>query len=98
MITSFLLAFGFGLGPITGGLIGQRLPYPLTVTYIPTLIRGALAIYALMRLDLEAHTATETLGWRTFMPRLAWTAASDSQAYIRSCASPIFTLREGGLS
>jgi len=97
MITSFLLAFGFGLGPITGGLIGQWLPYPLTVTYIPTLILGVLAIYALMRLDLEAHTATESLGWRTFMPRLAWTAASDSQAFILTCACPFFAFGVFGL-
>jgi len=100
MITSFLLAVGFGLGPITGGVIGQWLPHPLIVTYIPTLALGVLAIYALLRLDLAAHASTAqraSLGWRAFMPRLAWTVRSDSRAFILTCACPFFAFGVFGL-
>ena len=100
MITSFLLAFGFGLGPLTGGVIGQWLPNPLILTYVPTLVLGVLAIYALVRLDLKPHVpgaATAALGWRTFLPRLAWAASSDSKAYLLTCALPFFAFGVFGL-
>ncbi len=72
-ITSFLLAFGFGLGPITGGIIGQWFAHPLVSTYVPTLVLGVLAVYALMRVELKGRArrhrrpragAPSSLGWR----------------------------------
>ncbi|WP_051231771.1 MFS transporter [Stutzerimonas azotifigens] len=92
-ITSFLLAFGFGLGPITGGLIGQWLPRPLVTTYLPTLVLGLLAIYALRRIDLEPHAAATPgtpFGWKALVPRLSWASRGDSLAYTLTCACPFF--------
>lgn len=100
MITSFLLAFGFGLGPLTGGVIGQWLPHPLILTYVPTLLLGVLGIYALIRIEPKPHVSTATapaLGWRTFMPRLAWSAPQDSRAYLLTCALPFFAFGVFGL-
>ncbi|MBA1279181.1 MFS transporter [Stutzerimonas stutzeri] len=100
MITSFLLAFGFGLGPITGGITGQWLPNPLMVTYVPSLLLGVLAVYALMRVQLKPHTdelATASPSWRTFMPRLAWTGRSDSLAFTLTCACPFFAFGVFGI-
>ena len=98
-ITSFLLAFGFGLGPITGGVIGQWLPNPLVVTYIPTLVLGLIAIYALTRIDLGAHAeaARTPLGWPDLMPRLTWTERRDSVAFMLTCACPFFAFGVFGL-
>ncbi|AQS52291.1 MFS transporter [Paenalcaligenes hominis] len=45
--SSLLIAFGFGLGPVIGGLIAQWLPYPLRSSYVPSILMGLLAIYAL---------------------------------------------------
>jgi MFS family permease len=44
MMIGFLMAFGFGLGPLVGGVMGQWAPWPLVTTYIPTLILGALGL------------------------------------------------------
>ncbi len=100
LITSFLLAFGFGLGPITGGITGQWLPSPLMVTYIPSLLLGVLAVYALMRVQLKSHAdelAVASLSLRTFMPRLAWTGRSDSLAFMLTCACPFFAFGVFGI-
>ncbi|UPQ80911.1 MFS transporter [Pseudomonas knackmussii] len=100
MITSFLLAFGFGLGPITGGVIGQWLPNPLRVTYVPSLFLGVLAIYALMRVQLKCHAperAASPLSWRTFMPRLTWAGRENSIAFMLTCACPFFAFGVFGI-
>lgn len=100
MITSFLLAFGFGLGPLTGGVIGQWLPFPLMATYVPTLILGVLGVYALLRVQLKPHPelrAAAPLGLRTFIPRLTWAARRDSLAFLLTCACPFFAFGVFGI-
>ena len=100
MITSFLLAFGFGLGPLTGGVIGQWLPFPLTATYVPTLILGVLGVYALLRVQLKPHpelSAAAPLGMRTFIPRLTWATRPDSLAFLLTCACPFFAFGVFGI-
>lgn len=91
-ITSFLLAFGFGLGPITGGIIGQWFAHPLVSTYVPTLVLGVLAVYALMRVELKGTSAPapQAPSWRAFVPRLAWADRADSLAFALTCACPFF--------
>lgn len=61
--TSLLIAFGFGLGPVTGGLIAQWAPSPLRNSYIPSIIMGIAAIYALFALpaSLSKHVAKSKL-------------------------------------
>lgn len=99
MITSFLLAFGFGLGPLTGGVIGQWFTQPLTTTYVPSLVLGVLAVYTLLKVKLSPPTneANAAPSWRTFIPRLAWTARSDSLAFMLTCACPFFAFGVFGL-
>jgi len=99
MMTSFLLAFGFGLGPLTGGVIGQWLPYPLVVTYIPTLVLCLLAVYGLLRIELKPQVlpAGGTLSWRTFLPRLTGTSRADAWPFILTCACPFFAFGMFGL-
>lgn len=99
MITSFLLAFGFGLGPLTGGVIGQWIPYPLVVTYIPTLILGVLAVYALQRIEIPPHTAVAgaALGWRAFLPRLTLAPRADAWPFVLTCACPFFAFGVFGI-
>ncbi len=54
--TSLLLAFGFGLGPVLGGLIAQWTIHPLRSSYIPSILMGFLAIYTVF---LVPHSPTE---------------------------------------
>ncbi|MEG2630382.1 MAG: MFS transporter [Comamonas sp.] len=46
MMSGFLIALGFGVGPLVGGVIGQWAPYPLVTTYVPTLLLAATAMFA----------------------------------------------------
>jgi len=99
MITSFLLAFGFGLGPLTGGVIGQWFAQPLQTTYIPSLVLGVLAVYALLKVQLNspADQTSAALGWHHLVPRLAWTTRGDSLAFMLTCACPFFAFGVFGL-
>lgn len=58
--TSLLIAFGFGLGPVIGGLIAQWAVYPLRTSYLPSVIMGLIAIYALFMLPAKAHQPEPT--------------------------------------
>ncbi|QXZ09230.1 MFS transporter [Comamonas sp. Y33R10-2] len=51
-MTSLTIAFGFGLGPIVGGLMAQWVPYPLTTAYLPPIVLSFFGIYALFQVRL----------------------------------------------
>jgi MFS family permease len=75
-ITTVAMTLGFGLGPLVGGLIAQWLPQPLVTAYVPTLLMGALAVYALFQLRSPAAAAAPLpAGLRAaaarWMPRIA---------------------------
>jgi len=74
--TSLTIAFGFGLGPIVGGLVAQWAPFPLRSAYLPSLLLSALAIYSLFQVQLPAHLqpapASSSFGLRQLMPRLTF--------------------------
>ncbi|RJG01121.1 MFS transporter [Noviherbaspirillum sedimenti] len=53
--TSLMMAFGFGLGPVVGGLVAQWAPAPLVTAYVPSLLLGIVAIWALWKMTLPAH-------------------------------------------
>lgn len=100
MVTGFLLAFGFGLGPLVGGIMGQWAPYPLVTTYIPTLVLGCVGWYALSRLQLPPSTLpqnTQALQWRDALPKLTWPASSDSVAFLLTSALPFLAFGVFGL-
>jgi len=100
MITGFLLAFGFGLGPLVGGIMGQWAPYPLVTTYIPTLLLGCIGFYALTRLALPASVQAEKpqpLHWRDALPKLTWPHSSDSKAFLLTSALPFLAFGVFGL-
>lgn len=74
--TSLTIAFGFGLGPIVGGLVAQWAPYPLRTAYVPSLLLGVLAVYALFQVRIPATllppAPTTPLTWPQLMPRLTF--------------------------
>lgn len=82
---SLTLAFGFGLGPVVGGLIAQWVPYPLISAYIPSIVLGLLAIYALFRVKLEPNPNAprpHTGGWRHWLPALSLPAPPLTRPYL----------------
>lgn len=88
--TSLMLAFGFGLGPVVGGLIAQWIPNPLFSSYIPSMLLGVLAIYALFQIKPPTNKQPlpqEKSSWRTWMPRLTMPATHLRRPYLIGCLS-----------
>ena len=100
MVTGFLIAFGFGLGPLVGGIMGQWVAYPLVTTYIPTLALGVIALFALAKLELPASAQpqqTHRLQWRDVLPKLTWPQSTDSMAFVLTSALPFLAFGVFGL-
>ena len=99
-LTGFLMAFGFGLGPLLGGVFGQWLPQPLLTTYVPTLLLGALALLALARLSLPAAldpAAGGRLQWRDTLPHLTLPATLNRSAFWLTTCLPFMAFAVFGL-
>jgi MFS family permease len=102
-ITTVAMTLGFGLGPLTGGLVAQWLPRPLVTAYVPSIAMGLLAVYALFQLSDATQSATVAAdgtlrdgGLRStiaqWLPRIAWPppragGISGSPAWARSAPS-----------
>ena len=100
MMTGFLLAFGFGLGPLVGGIMGQWAPYPLVTTYIPTMILGVLGLWVLTRLsvpDSAKPKNSEALRLADALPKLTWPQRNVSSAFVLTCALPFLAFGVFGL-
>ena len=72
-IVTVLMTLGFALGPLVAGLIAQWLPWPLRTAYLPTIVMGVIAVYALFQVRLKppAAPASGPSGWRQWLPSLA---------------------------
>jgi MFS family permease len=72
-LTTVAMTLGFGLGPLLGGVIAQWVPHPLVSAYVPTLVMGAVAVWALFRLrdeSRDAQAAPSTAGLAQWLPRI----------------------------
>ncbi|MCT9810766.1 MFS transporter [Acidovorax sp. Be4] len=100
MMSGFLIAFGFGVGPLVGGIIGQWAPYPLVTTYVPTLVLAALGLLALSRLELpDSATPRNAAPLRPsdVLPKLTWPAADSSMAFALTSSLPFLAFGVFGL-
>lgn len=74
-MTSFAMSLGFGLGPLVGGVLAQWLPQPLVTAYVPSVLLGVLAVYALYQVQVPVKVATSsqassTQSLRDWLPRI----------------------------
>ena len=100
MMTGFLMALGFGLGPLVGGIFGQWAPAPLRSTYVPTLLLSVLALIGLYRLSLPASArplSPQPLRWSDVIPTLTWPDAPASSAFVLICCLPFLAFGAFGL-
>lgn len=100
VMSGFLLALGFGLGPFVGGLMGQWAPYPLITTYAPTLILTVVAIVALYRLDWPLSTSPREgsrLHWKDVLPKLTLPESRDAKAFALTSCLPFLAFGAFGL-
>lgn len=88
--TSLMLAFGFGLGPVTGGLIAQWIPNPLFSSYVPSILLGVLAIYALFQIrppPTGLAPRKDKGGWQAWMPRIILPTTPLKRPFLLGCLS-----------
>ncbi len=100
MMSGFLIAFGFGVGPLVGGVIGQWAPYPLVTTYVPTLILGGLGLLALTRIELPDNAMpknVQPLRVKDVLPKLTWPARGSSMAFALTSSLPFLAFGVFGL-
>lgn len=100
MWTGCLLAFGFGLGPLLGAIMGQWAPYPLVTTYIPILLLGGVGLVVLFRQEMPTTAiakGSHPLSARDLLPRLTWPKRADSVAFVLTCALPFLAYGVFGL-
>jgi MFS family permease len=99
MLTSVLIAFGFGLGPLLGGIVGQWLPQPLLLAYVPSLLLGALALAGLYGLPPAADGKPVTLRQclHNCLPRLTRPEARDRGVFVLACGFPLLAFGVFGL-
>lgn len=87
--TSLTIAFGFGLGPVVGGLMAQWVPVPLKTAYLPSIVLSFMAIYALFKLRLPEHVtragSSPGLSFRDVMPTISQPRKPFLYHYILGC-------------
>ena len=99
-VSGFLMALGFGLGPLVGGIFGQWIAAPLLTTYIPTLVLMAIGWLAMGRLALPAHARPAPAGplhGKEFLPRLTGPAVADRGAFVLVACMPLLAFAVFGL-
>lgn len=100
-LSSILFAFGFGVGPLMGGILGQWAPAPLVTTYVPTLVLALLGIAGLRQVRVHPHDGAAAqrrrATWADIVPRLTWPAAQDSGAFVLTCTLPFVAFGVFGL-
>lgn len=85
----FLMAFGFGLGPLLGGLISQWAPWPLVTTYLPTVVLASIGFWALRKTPVApSGGAREPLVLKDLLPKLTWPEKDRSSAFALTSAVP----------
>lgn len=100
MLSGFLIALGFGLGPLLGGIFGQWVAAPLITAYIPTLVLTALALLVLSVLQLPTAAQSSVrppFQWRDTLPKLTWPERSSSLAFLLTCSLPFLAFGVFGL-
>ncbi|MBS7779897.1 MFS transporter [Acidovorax sp. CCYZU-2555] len=100
MMSGFLIALGFGVGPLVGGVVGQWAPYPLVTTYVPTLVLAALGMLALAKLELPANASPkdqQPLQWSDVLPKLTWPTGEASKAFALTSSLPFLAFGVFGL-
>lgn len=99
-MSSFLLAFGFGVGPLIGGVMGQWAAAPLVTAYLPTLALSIVGLVVVSRLPLPTEAlpvGAVPLHWRDVLPRLTWPASPVGRTFALTGCLPFLAFGVFGL-
>lgn len=96
---SLLVSFGFGAGPVIGGVVGQWLPAPLVISHVPSIVMMAIAVVMMARMEPRVHLADirSRLSVKDFMPALTWPKGEQSVIFALGSILPFITFGVFGL-
>lgn len=87
LIYSVVMATGFGIGPLIGGIFGQSLPAPLFSAYLPPLICAVLAGAGFWTRVKEQRITPARMRPRDLIPSIILPQAGDRLDFLLSCGS-----------
>lgn len=98
LITNLLISFGFGLGPLIGGIAGQWAPDPMVTAHIPTMIGAVLALIAVIFLVPPVPAAAKKpLQIADLLPSLVLPAPGWRFTFLLACGLPFMAFGGFGL-
>lgn len=97
LMSSLFISFGFALGPIVGGIVGQWAPIPLVSAFLPGLLLALVGLGGLFAFLPRAPQETRVPSWRVFIPQLSWSDRKDSVRFGLVCCLPFISFGVFGL-
>lgn len=96
---SLMVAGGFGLGPVIGGIVGQWVPMPLISVHVPVLIMvvAGLVIMSRIKPRMKLSEMRGHLTLADFMPKLAWPKGGEGVTFALATILPFITFGVFGL-
>ena len=101
LLTNLLIAAGFGLGPLIGGLAGQWMPNPLFSAHIPTVIGSIIGLVAITFFVPKAPASVpqeaKRLSLGDLKPSLVLPPPGRRLLFLITCGSPFLAFGVFGL-
>lgn len=96
---SLMVASGFGLGPVIGGVFGQWVPMPLVTVHIPVIVMVLIGIVLVLPVEprLSVADIRARLGFGDFLPKLSWPKGADGVTFALATILPFITFGVFGL-
>lgn len=96
---SLMVAGGFGLGPVIGGIVGQWVPMPLVSVHIPVLVMVVAGLVIMWRIEprVKWTELRRRVSLADFMPKLAWPKGADGVTFALGTILPFITFGVFGL-
>lgn len=96
---SLMVASGFGLGPILGGVFGQWLPMPLVAVHVPVIALVLIGFYLVLPVEprLTLADIRSRLDFGDFLPKLSWPKGADGVTFALATILPFITFGVFGL-
>ena len=86
LIYSLVMALGFGLGPFTGGVLGQVAAEPLVTSYWPTVLCGILALVGLVLFVRDDRRGRARVAIGDILPKMTMPPVGTRMVFAVGCA------------
>lgn len=96
---SVLVSFGFGIGPVIGGVVGQWMPNPLMTAHLPSVVMLVIGVAIMLGLLPRTPLAEirKNLSLGDFLPKLTWPKGPQAVTFGLATILPFITFGVFGL-